>query len=238
MVPSVTSEMSLAVIDDTPFVIQPKTMIGLAMIGVAAYVAARLHRPRWSRPSQIVLALFWFTLYEIADSLHSIGHIRSARQVGAKMDQVLLVWGIQVTQYSQSDVTPRQHIGRAIGGPLMTGALTLSAMPLYTLFGRIPIIGALVECWLICNALILTAALTPTPNFDGASILKWATVIRTGEEALGDEAVQQAGSLVIAGFGLASLLLILRGKWRASLGALGAGIAAAADLFVLRGRLP
>ncbi len=232
------SDMHVATIENTPFVMQPKTLVGIALTLAASYVAARLHRPRWPRPAQWVLALVWFVAWECADTIHTVGHIRSARAVGARVDRVLLMWGLQSTRYDRADVTPRQHSARAIGGPLMSGTLTMTAMPLYTVFGRIPIVGAVIESWLICNALIFTGSLLPIPLFDGGSILKWATTMRTGEEALGDEAVQQAGSLTIAGLGLAALIFGARGKWRLAAGTAAAAMGAAADLFVLRGRLP
>ncbi len=82
------------------------------------------------------------------------------------------------------------------------------------------------------------ADIIPTPHFDGASLLKWTTTQRTGEEAFGDEAVQQAGSLTIGALLLAVPILALRGKWLAAGAALIGAAAAAGDLFWLKGRLP
>ncbi|MHB8751370.1 MAG: hypothetical protein ACYDBJ_19555, partial [Aggregatilineales bacterium] len=229
------SGLHIGTLDRTPVSAGTTALPGLLGIAFGAYIAARIQRPRWPPVAQLILAVAWFGLFEIADTLHTLGHIYSARQVYAPVDRVALASGLQVTVYDKHDVAPRQHVGRALGGPLASGALTTSAFSLYSLFRRIPVLSALTEAWLFSNAIILAGALTPTPHFDGASILKWAVTGQTGEEALGDEAVQQAGSLTIGVLGMAAILLALRGKWRWSGAALLAVGIAALDLFILNG---
>lgn len=232
------SGLHLGTLDGTPVSAGVTALPGLLGIAFGAYVAARIQRPRWPRLMQWMLAAVWFGLFEAADTLHTRGHIFSARQVDAPVDSVLLASGVQITLYNKRNVLPRQHIGRAFGGPLASGALTTTAFPLYWLCRRIPILSALTEAWLFSNAIILAGALAPTPHFDGASILKWAVAGQTGEEALGDEAVQEAGSLTIGVLGLAAVILALRGKWRwAGASLLAAGICAL-DLYVLKGHFP
>ncbi len=232
------SDLHLGTLDGTPVSAGATALPGLLGIAFGAYVAARIQRPHWPRLMQWVLAAAWFGLFEAADTLHTVGHIFSARRVDAPVDSVLLASGVQVTVYHKADVVPRQHIGRALGGPLASGALTTTAFPLYWLFHRIPILSALTEAWLFSNAIILAGALTPTPHFDGASILKWAVGGQTGEEALGDEAVQEAGSLTIGVLGVVAVILGLRGKWRWSGAALLAAGIVALDLFILKGQFP
>jgi Zn-dependent protease len=230
--------IAIAEIDGVPVLANAATIPGLLGIAVGAYLAARMQRPRWPLPMQWMLAIAWFGLFEIADTLHTLGHIRSARQADAPMDGVVLTTGLQMTVYEKTDVPPRQHVGRALGGPLASGTLTLAAFPLYSLFRHVPILSALTEAWLLSNAIILAGALSPTPHFDGASILKWVVTGRTGEEALGDEAVQEAGSLTVGVLIVAAMILVLRGKWRWAGGALFAAALGALDLYVLKGRLP
>lgn len=237
-VPSKTPAGAMVTIGGIPVSASAGTLPGLLAIALGAYAAARIQRPRWPMLLQWLLAIAWFALFEVADTLHTLGHIRSARQVGAPMNAIMLTTGVQMTIYHKTDVMPRQHIGRALGGPLASGALTMAAFPMYSLFRRVPILSALSEAWLLTNALILAGALTPTPHFDGASILKWAVAGHTGEEALGDEAVQEAGSLAIGILGVAALFLALRGKWRWAAGALAGAAIGALDLFILKGRLP
>lgn len=232
------SASGLIEMDQTPVVATVGTAPGLIALAGASYLAARLQRPHWPRLMRWLLATVWFGFYQIADTLHTVGHIRSARQVNAPMDRVLLTWGLQGTHYDDNNVTPRQHMGRAAGGVGVSGVATLLSYPFYAVFGHLPVVGALIEAWFVCNALLFLGAAAPTPHNDGATLLKWVVAQRTGEEALGDEAVQTAGSALIGGLGLLTLVLLLRGRWRSALGALLAGGAAALDLFVLKGKLP
>src|SRR5579859_6482998 len=70
------------------------TLPGLLGIALGAYVAARIQRPRWPMLLQWLLTIAWFALFEVADTLHTLGHIRSARQVGAPMDAIMLTTGV------------------------------------------------------------------------------------------------------------------------------------------------
>ncbi len=231
------TEAHVATIADTPFLAQPTEIPGLLGTLALAYLAARVQRPGWSRIGQLFLTAAWFSMLQAAYVLHSVGHIGSARRVGAPMDSVMLLYGLQSTLYLNGDVTPRQHIGRAAGGPIISSVLTITAVPLYVLLHRVPLLGELAEIWTLCNALILAGAVLPTPHFDMASILKWSVAQRTGEEALGDEAVQQVGSLAVAVLFGISLWLVLRGQWRLAGAALITSLFAAADLYVLKGKL-
>ena len=229
---------ALIELDQTPVVASVGTAPGLIMLAAASYLAARLQRPHWPRLMQLLLAAGWFGLYQIADTIHTVGHIRAARQFNVPVDRVVLAWGLQATEYNKNDVTPRQHIGRAAGGVVTSGALTVLSFPFYSVFGRIPLLGALIEAWFTCNSLLFVGSATPTPHFDGASILKWFVAQRTGEEALGDEAVQTAGSLVIGGLGLLAMMLVLRGRWRLAFASLLAAGVFALDLYILKGSMP
>ncbi len=231
-------EMNLGKLDQTQVLARPGAIPGLFATFIAACGVARLQRPNWSLPAQLMLGSAWFAAFEGAYVLHTLGHIRSARQVNAPMDRVLFLWGFQANLYKNQDVTPRQHIGRAAGGPLASTLFTVTALPMYALLSRVPVIGALAEAWLLSNSVVLIGSLIPTPHFDVASILRWSVAGRTGEEALGDEAVQQAGSLTIGILLIATFFLLLRGKWRASLLTLIGAVAAAGDLFGLKGGLP
>jgi Zn-dependent protease len=229
---------ALIELDQTPVIATIGTAPGFIALAAGSYIAARIQRPRWPRLFQWLLAAGWFGLYQIADTLHTVGHIRSARQFGAPVDRILLAWGFQATHYDNNAVTPRQHMARAAGGVLTSGAVTVASYPFYAIFSRIPILGALIEAWFMCNALIFVGASTPTPHFDAASILKWFVAQRTGEEALGDEAVQTAGSAVILGLSGLTLILALRGRWRLAFAALVAAGIFALDLYVLKGGMP
>ncbi len=145
----------VATLDETPVVTHFSGAAGFVALAVCAYGAARLQHPKASLVPRVGWAAAWFTLYQAADTLHTLGHIRSARQVGAPMDQIRLMWGVQSTVYFNAHVTLRQHIGRAAGGVLASSALTISALPFYALLRRVPLLGDLIEIWWLSNALVL-----------------------------------------------------------------------------------
>src|SRR5215831_17365862 len=98
--------LPIADLDGVPVLANAATIPGLLGIAFGAYIAARIQRPRWPLPMQWLLAIAWFVLFEIADTLHTLGHIRSARQADAPMDAVVLTTGLQMTIYEKPDVPP------------------------------------------------------------------------------------------------------------------------------------
>jgi Zn-dependent protease len=231
-------EVSIAVIDETPLAARPSAIPGFLVTYGLCYGAAAWQRPGWAPFPRALLAALWFIFLQAAYTLHSAGHIRSARRVNAPMNKLILAWGFQSNVYLNSEATPRQHVGRAIGGPIASTVATVSAFPFYSLLRHVPLIGLCFEAWFFSNAIMLGVSLIPTPHFDGASLLKWSVAGKTGEEALGDEAVQTAGSLTIGVLFLAALVLLFRGNWRGSVVAFGSAVAALVDLFILKGDLP
>jgi hypothetical protein len=228
----------ILMLDGVPLYLKPSAIPGIIGAFVLSYAVAAWMRPKWPLFGKVLLAATLTQLLQAGLLIHSAGHIRSARQVGAPMQAVALDWGFQSNQYADEAVTPRQHIGRAMGGPVATALATGSAGLLYTVLRWIPIIGAVAEGWLYVNAIILAGSVTPTPHFDAGTIIKWGVAGATGEEALGDEAVQTAGSLTVGSLLLAAAGLIVTGKWRVGLAALVGAVATGLDLFWLRGRLP
>ena len=135
------------------------------LTGALTYTLAR----RLARESPAALlalagALAW---YEV-DLIHVVGHIASSRLVDAPMDYVR--WGFFASNgYTRHDVTPRQHIGRSLGGPIASGLAAVFYWLAWralgrTLLGRI----ALIAC--IQNAVIALGSLAPISLVDGGVI--------------------------------------------------------------------
>jgi Zn-dependent protease len=223
-------------IQNTPFVARPGDVVAQMGIFWLLLQAAKNSKPRWPAPLRWMQAAIWFNMFQGADTLHTLGHILSARSVGAPMDAITTRLGIQTTVYHNNDVTPEQHIGRAIGGPLASGAATVTGYLFWRGVHRIPVLGWLAKTWYIMNALALAASMAPAPSCDGGTLLHWFTKLQSGEEALGDEAVQQIGYATAAGVMLAAGLMLLRGKWMWALGCAGFAMFIVADLMGLIGK--
>jgi len=204
----------IGALDGTPVYLSAQTVPGLAGAVVASYLAAWISRPRWTGSARLALTAIWWLAIQGADTLHTLGHIRSARQMGAPMDAIQLAWGVQRNVYHKQTVTPRQHIGRASGGPLTSAVITSGALLSDSLVRRIPILSAISEAWLFTNAITLIGSLTPLPPLDGWSIVKWGVVQHTGDEAQGKVIADQAGRLTIGVAILGGVLWLIRGGLR------------------------
>lgn len=211
-----------------------------AQMGVL-YVMDRLAKasyPQLRAPLRWPLAIVWHGMIVMADVLHTAGHIVTARAAGVPMDAVVWQFGVLGNVYYQRDATPQQHMGRAVGGPLASGGMAAVSYAAWRLLRRVPLVGGLLEAWFVANLAVLGLALIPTPFCDGGTLLREFIHTRTGEVALGEEAVQQAGFGVVVGLLLTAPILLLRGKLLLALGAVALAGFIALDLLVFRGKMP
>jgi hypothetical protein len=95
------------------------------------------------------------------------------------MDAIRIVWGMPLVVYhdiNAPDVQPRQHIARALGGPLFNSLLA----PLAWLFKRRANLESpsydIASAALASNLFLPTVGLLPIPFIDGGPILKWSLV--------------------------------------------------------------
>jgi len=144
---------------------RPEALLSDLLAGALAYLSARTLPDDQRMP----LVLASIALWPTSELIHTAGHIISARQAGAPMDEVR--WSILAgTLYRDNDVTPRQHIGRAIGGPIASGVVALLWWLAWrslgkTLLGRV----ALAAC--LQNAFLALGSLLPLPWVDGGVIV-------------------------------------------------------------------
>jgi hypothetical protein len=166
---------------ETPLVIKGCTWLPLAEIftwPIMAWVAKkRLPERSWLQAfgvgaltMPVVLGSEWG---------HNLAHAAAAHWVGKPMDAIRIVWGMPLVVYhdiNALDVQPRQHIARALGGPLFNSLLA----PLAWLFKRRanPESTAydIASAALATNLFLPTVGLLPIPFIDGGPILKWSLV--------------------------------------------------------------
>ena len=107
-----------------------------------------------------------------------------------------------VVYYDVNDetVTPRQHIVRALGGPVCNALLLPFALLLRRFARQGSVLGDVANAAVGMNLFLCTASLLPIPGIDGGPILKWALVERgsTPEEA--DELVRGVDRVVGGGW--------------------------------------
>lgn len=119
---------------------------------------------------------------------HNLAHAAAAKLVGKPMDAIRIMWGMPRVIYddiNDREVSPNQHILRALGGPLINLILLPFAFLMKKLTKSESPARDVAETAVWANALIPAAGLLPIPALDGGPILKWSLVKRghTIEEA-------------------------------------------------------
>jgi len=186
-------------------------------------VASQKHqdwtRSSWGRAG----ALSSITLFA-SEWCHNLAHAAAARLVGKPVDAIRIVWGTPILVYydiNDQQVSPRQHIVRASGGPIFNASM----VPLLWFARRFARQGSLAHhifnFALGTNCFLATASLLPIPGIDGGPILKW-TLVESGygvDRAY--EAVKKVNLALGTGLAVASGIALKRRKvW------LGAAMAA------------
>src|SRR5690349_3099636 len=98
-----------------PVRVRPIAALPGLLVGALTYALARLLARE--EPTSPLLGLAGALSWYEVDLIHVAGHIISSQLAGAPMDYVS--WGILAANgYHDHDVTPRQHIGRSLGGPI------------------------------------------------------------------------------------------------------------------------
>lgn len=208
-----------------PAPFQPRTLFHLAGTPVQADASAPLsvvwvlglcwvlvgkRYPTYGVVRRGLLSLIWAGLGYGVFGIHSLGHVLSARAIGAPMDVLVINAVHWLTLYLDNGVSPQAHLGRAAGGPLANAATMFAARRLRRLIPAGPLGRDLLDAFWLFNAALLAAALLPTPSFDGGALLKWTVYSRTGDFRQAARTVQEIG-LGAAGLlgGLAGLALLL-----------------------------
>ncbi len=133
---------------------------------------------------------------------HNLAHAAAANWVGKAMDAMRITWGMPLCVYydiNDDTVTPRQHILRAIGGPLFSSMLLLISIAVRRFSPKDSLSREVADVSVATNAFLSTVSLLPIPGIDGGPILKWSLVERgrTVEEA--DQVIRKVdGGLGIA----------------------------------------
>jgi len=135
----------------------------------------------------IIGALAAMLLHWLSELLHQLGHSIAARQAGYPMIGVCY-WGPLAASVYPKDESPlpgRLHIKRALGGPIMSGLVTLLAGLVYLFVtgtftlgqseSHLPLVIVLISGFFFLeNLLVFTlGAFLPLGFTDGSTILHW-----------------------------------------------------------------
>ena len=167
-------------------------------------------RLQWSREGFLKMAVVLGSEW-----CHNLAHLIASNWIGKPMDQMRIQAGMPRCIYHEindHDVTPRQHIARSMGGPIVSLLLLPVTGLMRTLTKTDSIAGETARTAFQTNLFLSLVSLLPIPGIDGGPILKWSLVERgkTIEEA--DQVVRQVNGPLAVSLGLFSSWAFLSKK--------------------------
>ena len=105
--------------------------------------------------------------------IHELGHAISARMVGSPMDEVLITATRTITLYDDdTDPPSRVHLGRSLGGPVMSLTVGLAALGVWQLtsLATTPAGNLVLGAFCIANLAYGVMSWLPGPGMDGEII--------------------------------------------------------------------
>jgi len=202
---------------DAPLVVKGSTWLPITQVIlwlIMVKEAGRLHPNRnWIQRMGTAAATMPIILG--SEWLHNLAHAFAAKMVGHPVDAVRVTWGMPILVYhdiEDQNVSPRQHIIRSSGGPI----INLFLLGLGSIFRRFSVDGNpgrdIADALVGMNAFLFLAGMTPQPWLDGGAVLKWALVDKGDSLEGADEKVRKANYAAAAGLGIASAAAIKNRK--------------------------
>lgn len=201
----------------TPVVVKGHTWLPLTELAVWPLMAWLAGRGRSDREGCKRLAIGASTTVVILGSewCHNLAHAAAAKLVGKPMDALRIVWGMPLVVYYELDdrsVTPREHILRALGGPICNALMLPGALWFRAHTRRGSALRDVANAAAGMNGFLCTVSLLPIPAIDGAPILKWSLVQRGYTVEAADEAVRVVNRALGGGLGIAAGVALKRGR--------------------------
>jgi len=150
-----------------------------------------------------------------AEWCHNLAHVYLANRIGKPMDELRIQMGLPRCIYieiNDREVSPRQHIIRSLGGPL----INLLLIPIAALIRFTTNPGSIARetanVFLKTNTILFTVSVLPIPGIDGGPILKWSLVDKGYDIGEADQVVQNVNGPLSIMLGLFSSWSFLKNK--------------------------
>jgi Zn-dependent protease len=212
-------------------------VIELLAWGILSRVAGHKHSG-WSTGKQVCAGAVNTVILLGSEWCHNLAHTFVASLIGKPVDAIRIFWGTPLLIYydiNDRQVTPRQHILRALGGPVFNAM----AMPIAWLARRLTRQGTfthyVADFAFGTNAVLSTVSLLPIPGIDGGPLLKWSLVETGRSPEQADETIKMVNRYLGTGLVAASGLAVKkRKKWLAVAAAAFASTALAVGFGLLK----
>ena len=187
---------TLARLLDTRLVAKGTTWLPVAEIIVWAGMTWHVSRQQPARPlsQRLGLGALLTTIALGSEWLHNLAHAAAACLIHKPVDAIRVIWGMPLLVYfdiQDEQVTPKQHIIRASGGPIFNSVLLAIALLARSQTRSNSAAREIADVAAGFNALIVGAGLLPIPALDGGALLKWSLVESGHARAAADETVRR-----------------------------------------------
>jgi hypothetical protein len=193
---------------ETPVTIRGYTWLPLTQLvmwGIMTHVSKR-KRPEEGFSRHITEGALTSSAILGSEWCHNLAHVFIAEWIGKPMDELQIQFGMPRCRYedlNDREVSPRQHVIRSLGGPL----INLLMIPLTTLAKFLTktdtIARETAKAALQTNVFLSVVSLLPIPGIDGGPIVKWSLVEKGYEIEEADQMVQRVNgplSLILGFF--------------------------------------
>ena len=203
----------------TPIVVKGVTglpVLELATWGILSWVAGH-KKPGWRKSTRVAAGALTTLILFASEWGHNLAHAAVAHRIGKPVDAIRIYWGTPLLIYydiNDQDVSPRQHILRAAGGPIFNALMVPICYLARNLTRDESLPHYVVNFALGTNIFISSVALLPIPGIDGGPLLKWS-LVESGRSPQGaDETLKKVNLAMGSGLGIASgLAFKKRRKW-------------------------
>lgn len=162
-----SSHRKLFSILGTDYIMTSRAWLNLPLMMIMGIIIALLAAPADDIVAQIMIGIGYGLLMMLASFCHGLGHILSSRMVDAPVTKLIATATVYTTFYDNDNVSSREHIGRAIGGPAFNLLVGLIVLAIYTL--ALP--SHFMLFFGIINLVFVAITITPLPSLDGAILL-------------------------------------------------------------------
>jgi Zn-dependent protease len=205
----------------TPLVVKGLTGLPLIELGtwaVLSWVAGH-RRPDWSILKRIYAGALTTTILLGSEWCHNLAHTLVASKIGKPVDAIRIFFGTPLLIYydiNDQQVSPSQHIARALGGPIFNAMMVPFAWLVKQSAEEGTLTRYAANFALGTNCFISGVSLLPIPGIDGGPLLKWSLVETGRTPAEADGLVKGVNLALGSGLAIASgVALKKRRKWLA-----------------------
>lgn len=182
---------------------------------VMFYLNYHRHDPSKRWVSKLKLSLGAMLVLLGSEWCHNLAHAYMAASIGKPVDAIRINLGMPLLVYfdpEDPEVTPREHILRAIGGPAFN---LLMLLPLSILLPKMDPESAESKVARVAydtNLFLATGSLAPIPFLDGGPLLKWSLVELGATPQGAERTVRKSNRLAAVFFSILGAFIYLFGK--------------------------